>query len=549
MSLSARIPPRAPAVAVALALVAAPTGAVAQRARLSHAALGTRVVERLVAGDFVEATREFDSLMQMKLPPAALREAWTELTRNVGTFVRRLDTRVEDDGEWQTVVVVADFARGTRDLRILLRDGRVTDMNFVRAVTQIPLARSFVGHLGAGRFTAAMAMFDEILKQLRPMTEVRARWRGILRQAGPLRSQRGVRTAVDDELTYVTVFCEFARATWAVDLAFKGPSIVHFGVRRDGSAPQGPPPYALPREIEEREVVVGGSEWALPGTLTLPRRKGPFPAVLLVQGAGPADRGESAGRNRPFRDLAFGLASRGIAVLRYDKRTLVYPDRCRRDPGFTVMDETVLDAIDAVALLRSMPLIDKERVFVLGHSMGGKLLPRIFVGNPRIAGLISLAGSTRPTEEILLEQMRYLLSLDSARDEEEKRRQLAELERTAARIRDPALPATSREVLLGALPPYWLDLRGYDPPALARKLRARMLILQGGRDYQVTVEDFARWRRALGDLDEVAFKLYPRLNHLFVAGEGRSSPAEYQIAGHVDREVVEDIARWIRSAR
>src|SRR5437868_1155092 len=72
--------------------------------------------------------------------------------------------------------------------------------------------------------------------------------------------------------------------------------------------------------FDEREVTVGKGEWELPGTLGLPKGSGPFPAVVLVQGSGPQDRDETMGVNKPFQDIAWGLASNGIAVLRYDKR-------------------------------------------------------------------------------------------------------------------------------------------------------------------------------------------------------------------------------------
>jgi len=99
--------------------------------------------------------------------------------------------------------------------------------------------------------------------------------------------------------------------------------------------------------------------------------------------------------------------------------------------------------------------------------------------------------------------------------------------------------------VLGMPAAYLRDLKGYDPAAEMRKLEAPGLYLQGERDYQVRMADFARWKQALGGRRNTVFKSYPRLNHLFAPGEGRSTPAEYQQPGHVDQEVIEDIARWI----
>jgi hypothetical protein len=123
-----------------------------------------------------------------------------------------------------------------------------------------------------------------------------------------------------------------------------------------------PPAYAVPSSFHEKNVTVGaGTEWALPATLTLPVGNGPFPAIVLVHGSGPNDRDETQGPNRPFQDLAWGLASQGIAVLRYDKRSRVHPGKLTALANLTVKDETIDDALAAVALLRETPEIDPKR--------------------------------------------------------------------------------------------------------------------------------------------------------------------------------------------
>src|SRR5262249_57372826 len=119
---------------------------------------------------------------------------------------------------------------------------------------------------------------------------------------------------------------------------------------------------------------------------------GPFPGVGLAHGSGPNDRDETIAQNKPFKDLALGLASRGIAVLRYDKRTKVYPAKMAGLAGLTVKDEVVDDAIAAASMLRSQPRIDPARVFVLGHSLGGMLVPRIAAADAKLAGVIVMAG-------------------------------------------------------------------------------------------------------------------------------------------------------------
>lgn len=289
--------------------------------------------------------------------------------------------------------------------------------------------------------------------------------------------------------------------------------------------------------------------WALPGTLTMPAGRGPFPAVVLVHGSGPQDRDETVGPNKPFRDLAVGLAADGVAVLRFDKRTKVYGSQmAAMIDQVTVKEETVDDAISAVALLRTRPWIDSKRVFLLGHSLGGTLAPRIGLSDPALAGFIVLAGSTLPLEDVILDQARYLLALKPQVTDAD-RAALRNLEDQVAQVKDPGLStATPRARLpLGVPATYWLDLRGYDPPEAAKRLDRRMLILQGERDYMVTLANFVRWQAALGGRPNVRFKTYASLNHFFIAGTGTPSPADFDVPGHVPSEVAGDIAAWIRT--
>ena len=233
--------------------------------------------------------------------------------------------------------------------------------------------------------------------------------------------------------------------------------------RDAAAAPDTAPPAAYVHKdaFREREVTVGAGEWALPGTLSVPVGQGPFPAVVLVHGSGPNDRDETVEKNKPFRDLAWGLASRGVAVLRYEKRTRQHGAQLAGVKNFTVQQETVDDALAAAELLRHTEGIDPKRVFVLGHSLGGMLIPRIGARDPQLAGLIVMAGAAKPLEDIILEQVAYLDAADGAVTDQEKSR-FESLKAEVARVK--ALKPGDTGTALGAPDSYWLDLRGYDPP-------------------------------------------------------------------------------------
>lgn len=398
-----------------------------------------------------------------------------------------------------------------------------------------------------GDFAAATQGFDARMKQALPAEKLKEFWTALLGQAGVFQRQAGTRTETQGAYQVVFVTTEFEKARVDMQAVFDAQGQVAglFFVPAQPAPPPGGdagPPYAKKDAFQEKEVTVGSGEWALPGTLTLPVGAGPFPAVVLVHGSGPHDRDETLGPNKPFRDLAWGLASRGVAVLRYEKRTKAHAGSLAKISRPTVREEVIDDAVAAVALLRKTALIDPKRVHVLGHSLGGTLIPRIGQADPQIAGLIVLAGTARPLEDVMVEQVSYIASLDGTVSETEKT-QIEEFRKQAGQIGE--LKEDSAGAPFGVPASYWLDLRGYSAPEAAKALQQPLLVLQGERDYQVTMTDFAAWKKALADRKDVTFKSYPKLNHLFMEGEGKSAPAEYQKAGHVAPVVIEDVASWI----
>ena len=417
-------------------------------------------------------------------------------------------------------------------------------------------AREFLTALKKGDFKLAARDFDETMLKVSGPDKLETMWRTQLPpQLGAFKKQAAARRDQFQGYEIVLVTCEFEKATLDTRVVFdKAGKIAGFGfVPTAPPVKYGPPAYADPAKFVESDVIVGTGEWQLPGTLTMPKGTGPFPGLVLVHGSGPNDRNESLGPNRPFQDLAWGLATRGIAVLRYDKRSKVHGAKILADPELeatmTVKDETIDDAPAAAGLLQKTAKVDGSRVFILGHSLGGFLMPRIaMAAEPlNITGFISMAGLTRPLDDTILRQMDYLYGLAGGAVSVDDKKKLQDIKDAVAKVK--ALTNADRSStakLLGAMPAYWLDIRGYDPPGMAKTVAKPMLILQGGRDYQVTTEDLENWKKALGGRKDVEFHLYPKLNHLFYEGEGILTPLEYvQKHGSVAPYVIEDIAAWI----
>jgi len=412
------------------------------------------------------------------------------------------------------------------------------------AIEPDSIAVQFLDRLSQRDFQHAFESMSDQMKAALPEAKLEEVWQTLQSQAGSYQHRDQVHSESSGAYRVVLIGATFEKSPLnvkvSIDAQGRVAGLFFLPVAQPAAS------VAPPAGVSEREVKVGGSGWPLGGTLTLPAGVQRAPLVILVHGSGPHDRNETIGPNMPFRDLAHGLAERGVAVLRYDKRTFVYPERMATEgvKTMTVEDEVIADALAAADSARHWAGVDPGRIYILGHSLGGYLVPRMLGRDSHVAGGIILAGSTRHLEDILLEQLDYLASQQGGGDKgdaaqrEMLRNQAFKIKSLTDKDRD--LPG----FLVGAPASYWLDLRKYDPVQMAAAQSAPLLILQGNRDYQVTAADFSGWQR-LSSRGKVTLHEYPELNHLFIGGTGPSTPAEYQREGHVDGRVIADIAEWI----
>lgn len=304
---------------------------------------------------------------------------------------------------------------------------------------------------------------------------------------------------------------------------------------------------------EEEVTVTADERVPLGGTLTLPRDTEKPPVVILVHGSGSSDRDENINGNKPFADIAHGLAARGIAVLRYDKRYYTYPD-CP-DVGsaemITLREETLDDVDAAIKLMQEDARVDGSRIFVLGHSLGGCLSPAIAAKHPQLAGIISMAGSLRPLWEIVYDQNQEAIA--AAKEGEltdEEQAQLAEaaeqVETSVKVLREELEAQPDDELLLGIPVRYWKSNKEYCGENFIDQVEMPVLILQGDTDFQVYPEkDYVLWQETLAGRDNAVFHLYEGLNHLMMPTQGKRDITEYSVKGHVDEQVIDDIAEFI----
>lgn len=308
----------------------------------------------------------------------------------------------------------------------------------------------------------------------------------------------------------------------------------------------------IPNTISEEAIIVGvGTDYELEGILTLPKEKQEeIPAVVLVHGSGPSDKDEAVFGYKPFRDIAWGLAEQGIASIRYDKRTFSYGKEMQALNELTIYEESVEDAIFATELLKEDPRIDASSVYLVGHSLGGMLAPRIDVQGGDYAGLVILAGTPRPLWEVIYDQ--NLHAIEQFVDDETKKAEQLELVEVeyqkAQQLQEMSDEEVKAMTVFGVDAYYLKEMDEYDVETLITKVEKPLLIMHGEDDFQVYYEeDYLKWQEISADNQQATFNSYPGLNHFFVdyVGPNKGTVAEYETPKRVDSMVIEDIATWI----
>ncbi|MDO4540915.1 MAG: alpha/beta fold hydrolase [Syntrophomonadaceae bacterium] len=424
------------------------------------------------------------------------------------------------------------------------------------AVTSVyeEAARQFALDIIEERYAACIEVFTADMKTALPEEALKNAWIATAKDAG---SFTGIeKTEVKQQAGYdtITVYCAFENMGITIMPSYDAAGEVaglYFNYYQPLAAA-----LELPEGLEEIAVTVGkGSDWELDGKLTRRTDAPAKAAVVLVHGSGSTDMDETIYQNKPFRDIAWGLAAQGVDVLRYDKRTYTYGNTliAAGIEKLTVSEETIDDAIAAARLLQDKGY---ERIYLAGHSLGGMLAFRIDQeSGGMFAGLVLLAGSPRTLTDIVIDQNAAVMAAMTDQEQiaeteaivAEEQAKLARLESMSAEevLTDAAWLA---DTVFG-MPAYYVkDLSRVDTAALARDYDKPVLVLQGGKDFQVYPDkDYVLWQECLADNPEAEFVLYDNLNHLFMPVEGETTGTlqDYVMARTVAPEVINDIASFV----
>lgn len=423
----------------------------------------------------------------------------------------------------------------------------ISQMSFAQSmVTLINRADQFFDTMDKGKFEEAHDFFDESVKDKITSDELKLFWLRLGNTLGAYQSVDGATNSIQGEFFQVTLNCGFTKGSQTFSFVFnKAEKLVgFFVVPASNEAVYSSPAYADTSLYNAQEVKIKFAGGEMAGIYTTPKGVTSFPVVILVHGSGPSDMDETVGPNKPFKDLAAGLAAKGIASIRYVKRTMIYANQFNK--AFTVKEEVVDDALTTIALARTLPGVNKSRIYVFGHSLGGMLAPKIATLAPDLNGIILAAAPARKFADLMLEQNRNLF-LASKDTSAAGKRQFEETTREIERSRLLKLGDIAPDsMILNAPASYWADLNMYDQVATARKIKNRILILQGEHDFQVSVQDYNLWKNALAVNKNASFKLYPDLNHLLSSQKEKGTALQYRVPANVSANLINDIAEWIK---
>lgn len=339
-----------------------------------------------------------------------------------------------------------------------------------------------------------------------------------------------------------TYYTQFEKGYLNVNIVLDADKKVAQFLAQPAAAPDSVASYVNKGAFQEVDITVGDDTWKLPGKLTVPAGKESFPIMVLIGGSGPTDMDGTMGPNKTYRDIAWGLATNGIATIRYSKRPAIYGKDMGQTETEFIKYEYVDDALAAINLAASIPGV--SNIYFAGHSLGGTVSPNIAKMDDRVNGLIMLAGGARRFAQISIDQNKYIAPIYGITEEQ--------LQQTIAffqSILNKELPA-STEIQPGLPVAYYYDLDNYISLEKLEGYEKPVLVIQGEEDFQATMEgDFLPLKEKFGNQENFSFVSFPAMNHLFMKTEVGvfHTTEEYMVPDFVDEAVITTLSDWILS--
>lgn len=368
-------------------------------------------------------------------------------------------------------------------------------------------ARELFEYLSNEKYKAAHEMIDPRARDSLPVSHLKSKWKDLASGRSELRNVETVR-----EDRTVVRFCR-GEEYFRIDLSFNEDGYVRmifFHLNEDPIPAGYSAPDYVSSELQSEDIGIDVGEHTLYGEAVFPQGDTARPCVVILPGSGTTDMDGATGTSRPYRDLAYGLASHGYVTYRYNKRPVSATE--------TVRNRLIHDAQKVIEQIRTLEQVDESRMTICGHSLGGFLAPLV-CDKGEIADAVILGAPCGDIRETAVNQLDAELSV------QEFQTLVTEREKT--------------EQLLGYSVSFWKDVARQRPAEVANQTGIRLYVGYGGQDELVGESSFNRWCETV-DTDQITADKYPELDHTLLLAEEDETEKS-----HVPEKVIANIAEWL----
>ncbi|MCE2740307.1 MAG: dienelactone hydrolase family protein [Sphingobacteriales bacterium] len=400
--------------------------------------------------------------------------------------------------------------------------------------------------LSTKQFEAISKQVDSAYQSSYPAYVLEKDWAELTGTYGQYKSAKPVNYEVSPYYHFIAFKIQFEYLPYIFNISFNSAGKIIYISFMEAHKIYVAPDYCEVSKFLERKITVVNGMYELPGILSAPAAPGKKPLVIILPEAGPTDKDGSYEENKPYKDLAWGLASKGFAVFRYEKRSNNYGIFLLKDKAayekFTPREDLLDDLYKIIDSLKTMDDINPEKIFILGHGQGGMLAPLIAKERKEVAGVIMMGANAKRTQEMMIDQYKYLSKVTP-----EKKAEYEAQTRNAIRSMNKKLnPLTEHHLMpYDVQATYWIWLNQYPHLDISKRLNKPQFVMHGERDYQANMENYELWKKTLEKNKKATIKLYPRLNHLFYAGDTQSTYSEYYLKSNIPENVIIDISNWL----
>jgi alpha-beta hydrolase superfamily lysophospholipase len=409
----------------------------------------------------------------------------------------------------------------------------------------IELTQRVLHYLSTQQFDSICALHDAEMKRQLDANSYEAMWSNFIDNYDTLQTIDETKvTSIGDTSWLTETKISFVKKSFLFKLTIHKSNQVAGIFFANTKINYTPPAYINTLNFFEIKLPVPTKGIVSDGMLSIPKGTGPFPVVIILGGSGPTDKDASMGPNKPYKDLAWAMAAKGIAVYRFDKRT-AHAANVKGIKHFTMHQEYVIDLQHILKKLAKDVRLNKNQIYVMGHSQGGYMLPYFAKTCKGIKGFIGLAANYQTIIEIIPAQLAYLAAL-----QKDSSSQLA-IKSLVARAAYTQTNLYNNKAAKDSLfPGITLDFAKHvdmnKPANIAEVLMNKpVLFIQGKRDYQVPPTELQSWKTKLAGANSIKYVLFDKLNHLMMEGEGASTPTEYNLPNHVPEYLADEVVNWI----